>query len=98
MGWGTLPRIAPGRPPARGASRPAAGGPAPGRAPPPPGEPAGQRRATGHRSRLTPAGGRGGGLSALGAPPRSGDTRPAMAPVPPARHLLRAKDLIDARY
>jgi AraC-like DNA-binding protein len=26
-----------------------------------------------------------------------GDTRP-MTPVPPARHLLRAKDLIDARY
>jgi len=32
MGWGTLPRIAPGRPPARGASRPAAGDRPPGAA------------------------------------------------------------------
>jgi AraC-like DNA-binding protein len=29
---------------------------------------------------------------------RGGNTEAMLAPVPPARHLLRAKDLIDARY
>src|SRR5207302_2698990 len=45
-----------------------------------------------------PIRGRAGSTHAVTAAPTREPTRPPLIPLPPARHLLRAKDLIDARY